>query len=201
MEHAVSHLGEPRPTSLDGYICGKHQVAIECKFTEADIGTCSRPRLKPKDANEASGYCSGDYAVQQGRSERCALTQTGVLYWRYVHELFSWRDDIDLTPCPLNLNYQLVRNVLAVCTGEETPAPHRDGHAVLIYDARNPAFQAGGKGYAAYQSTRAALRNPAMLRSCSWQKLIAHVQQQGILLWLMEQLESKYGLSSVANSG
>jgi hypothetical protein len=95
-------------------------------------------RVTPKDANYASGYCSGDYAIQQGRSERCALTQAGVLYWRCVPELFTWRDDIDLMPCPLSLNYQLVRNVLAVYTGEDAPEPHESGHAVLIYDARNP---------------------------------------------------------------
>jgi hypothetical protein len=33
MERKVTYLGEPRPTSLDGFISGKYQVAIECKFT------------------------------------------------------------------------------------------------------------------------------------------------------------------------
>jgi hypothetical protein len=43
MEYKVDSLGEPRPTSLDALIVGKHPVAIECKLTESDVGSCSRP--------------------------------------------------------------------------------------------------------------------------------------------------------------
>lgn len=46
LEHEVSFLGEPRPTNLDVFISGDYQVAIECKFTETDVGKCSRPGLK-----------------------------------------------------------------------------------------------------------------------------------------------------------
>ena len=45
MEYKVDSLGEPRPTSLDALITGKHPVAIECKLTESDVGSCSRPHL------------------------------------------------------------------------------------------------------------------------------------------------------------
>ena len=45
MEHKIDYLGEPRPTSLDGYISGDYRVAIECKFIEAEVGPCSRPGL------------------------------------------------------------------------------------------------------------------------------------------------------------
>jgi hypothetical protein len=51
MEYEVKHLGEPRPTSLDGYFFNGYRVAIECKFTEFEVGTCSRPRLSPKASN------------------------------------------------------------------------------------------------------------------------------------------------------
>ena len=51
MEHKIEHLGEPRSTSLDGYISGDCQIAIECKFTEPEVGTCSRPRLELNDSN------------------------------------------------------------------------------------------------------------------------------------------------------
>jgi hypothetical protein len=48
----------------------------------------------------------------------------------------------------LDSKYQLVRNILAVGVknGETSPA---NGHAMLIYDERNPAFQASGSGYSA----------------------------------------------------
>ena len=48
MEYKVDSLGEPRPTSLDALITGKHPVAIECKLTEPDVGSCSRPNLTNK---------------------------------------------------------------------------------------------------------------------------------------------------------
>lgn len=34
MEYKVNYLGEPRSTSLDGYVSGDYRIAIECKFTE-----------------------------------------------------------------------------------------------------------------------------------------------------------------------
>jgi hypothetical protein len=48
MEKKIDYLGEPIQTSLDGYISGDYQIAIECKFTEAEVGSCSRPQLTPK---------------------------------------------------------------------------------------------------------------------------------------------------------
>ncbi|MBI4758552.1 MAG: hypothetical protein HY783_06080, partial [Chloroflexi bacterium] len=56
MEFKVDYLGEPRPTSLDGYIEGDYRVAIECKFTESEVGTCSRPQLTPADSNYDSEH-------------------------------------------------------------------------------------------------------------------------------------------------
>ena len=194
MEHKVSHLEERRPTSLDGYISGSYRVAIECKLMEAEMGPCSRSRLTPTNPDIASGHCSGNYTVQHGRLVRCPLTQDGVMYWHYVPKLFGWGNDIDLTPCPLNENYQLVRNILAVCTDANGTVAPISGHAVLIYDARNPAFRDGGKGLAAYRNTRAALIEPAVLRKCSWQRLVSRLREQGILPWLTEQLKLKYGL-------
>ena len=55
MEYKIDYLGEPRRTSLDSYISGDYRIAIECKFTEAEVGSCSRPRLKPTDSNYESG--------------------------------------------------------------------------------------------------------------------------------------------------
>jgi hypothetical protein len=194
MEFKVGHLGEPRPTSLDGYFSGSYRVAIECKFTEEAVGACSRPTLNPKDSNYKSDFCNGNYAIQHSRIVRCPLTQAGILYWRYVPHLFTWRSDSDLTPCPLNDNYQLVRNILAVGVNSDGTISREAGHVVLIYDERNPAFQDSGKGLAAYWQTQSALREPTMLRKCSWQTITAHLRRQAILPWLTEHFELKYGL-------
>ncbi|MBL1126976.1 MAG: hypothetical protein D8M54_00455 [Chloroflexi bacterium] len=194
MEHKISYLGEPRPTSLDAYFSGDYHIAIECKFTEAEIGICSRPRLKPTASNYEREHCNGTYAIQRARKERCSLSEVGVLYWRYVPALFKWRDVSDLTVCPLNKNYQLVRNVLAVGVKPDGTVSVDNGHVVLIYDARNPAFQKGGDGLVAFIETQTALQEPTMLRKCSWQRIVHHMREKGVLPWLTEHLVLKYGL-------
>ena len=190
MEHKINYLDEPRRTSLDGYICGDYRVAIECKFTEAEVGPCSRPKLTPKDSN----HCDGTYSVQGTRNTRCSLTEQEISYWQYVPQLFNWKNDSNIIPCPLNKNYQLVRNILAIGVKPNGTVSLNDGHVLLIYDERNPAFQQDGKGFCAYTETRAALLEPAMLRKCSWQRIVNHIKEKNILPWLTESLDKKYGL-------
>lgn len=194
MEHKVDYLGEPRRTSLDGYFEGDYRVAIECKFTESEVGTCSRPRLTRADSNYESDYCNGNYARQRGRKGYCSLSEIGVMYWQYIPRLFHWRNDSDLIPCPLHENYQLVRNILSVGVRPDGRVSAANGHVVLIYDERNPAFQKGGKGSGAFAETQQALRELTMLRKCSWQRIIRHMRNRGILAWLTEQLALKYGM-------
>ncbi len=194
MEHKIGCLlREPRQTSLDGYVSGDYQIAIECKFTEAEVGTCSRPRLKKTASNYESEICNGDYSKQRSRTERCSLTHIGVSYWDYVPQLFNWKNDSDLIPCPLNKNYQLVRNILAVGVRDGNISLD-NGHAVLIYDEQNPAFQENSDGLSAYIETKQALKEPTMLRKYSWQKIINHLRAKNILPWLTENLKLKYGL-------
>jgi hypothetical protein len=194
MEYKIDYLGEPRPTSLDGYIKGDYRVAIECKFTEAEVGTCSRPRLTPVDSNYEREYCNGTYTKQKARKEYCSLTEVGVLYWHYIPQLFQWNSGQDLIPCPLAANYQLVRNILAISISPNGNVSSTKGHVVLIYDERNPAFQRGGTGFIAFMETQRALREPTMLRKCSWQRITQHLRSKGTLSWLTEQLKLKYGL-------
>jgi hypothetical protein len=195
MEHKVNYLGEPCPTSLDGFISDDdYQIAIECKFTEAEVGTCSRPRLKRTDSNYESEYCNGSYSIQKARKERCSLTEIEVLYWNYVPSLFKLNNDSDLNPCPLNKNYQLVRNILTAGVKPDGTVSVNNGHAVLIYDDRNPAFQTGGEGLTAYNDTQKALLEPTMLRKCSWQRIVQHLREKDILPWLTKNLYQKYGL-------
>jgi len=196
MEHQVHCLGEPRPTELDAHLhlAGGYQIAIECKFTEAEMGTCSRPRLTPKHANFGRDYCDGSYRRQGARQARCSLAARGVLYWRYTPEVFTWRGDQDHDGCPLRRNYQLVRNVLAVAVCDDGRVDLGQGHVLLIYDERNPAFGVNGEAYRSYCETRQALHCDEMLRKCSWQRIIRAMRRQGILSWLTEQLALKYGL-------
>jgi hypothetical protein len=194
MEFKVKNLGEKQSTSLDGHISGQYPVAIECKFTEAEVGSCSRPKLKPSASNYSTDLCDGNYTHQLGRVTRCSLSEIGVLYWRYIPDLFDWTDDLDLIPCPLNKNYQLVRNIIAIGVEAKGNDSLGIGHVVLIYDERNPAFQTGGAGLVAYEKTRTALKDPSMLRKCSWQRIVRRIREHGLLPWLTEELELKYGL-------
>jgi hypothetical protein len=68
------------------------------------------------------------------------------------------------------------------------------GHAVLIYDERNPAFVSEGAGHAAYEQTREALREKSALRRCSWQHILKHLRGAGVLKWLTDDLSAKYGM-------
>jgi hypothetical protein len=190
MEHKIGYLGEPHPTSLDGYFSGDYRIAIECKFTEQEVGTCSKPHLAP----ELPFHCDGTYTHKGPGEGPCPMTPRGVKYWKYVRDLFTWESDVDADPCPLYKNYQLVRNILAAGVREDGSVSAENGHVVLIYDGRNPAFLSGGAGLRAYSDTRNALRRPEMLRKCSWQAITQRLRSGNILPWLTEQLAEKYGL-------
>jgi hypothetical protein len=192
IEYKVDSLGEPMPTSLDALITRKHPVAIECKLTEPDVGSCSRPNLKESVSNFEKDFCDGAYKVQKGRTSRCSLTEIGVKYWSHIPAVFKWTADADLAPCPLRANYQFVRNLLAVSVPSDA-MPIGGGHVVLVYDERNPAFQKGGKGYEAYKETWNALREPDRLKRCSWQQIVRIIREEKRLSWLSDQLEAKYG--------
>ena len=193
MEFQVDFLGEPRKTSLDAFIGGEYQVAIECKLTENDVGTCSRPKLRPKEPTYNAEYCDGTYWRQRRRKNRCSLSEIGVLYWNYIPSLFRWDSNIDINPCPLNKNYQLVRNILAACYKSPENVSPKNGHALLVFDERNPSCTSG-KVFQACSQTRNALRDQGNLRQVSWQRVARHMKKLGVLDWLTGQLNAKYGI-------
>jgi len=194
MEYDINHLNEPRPTSVDAFVAGEYRVAIECKLMEREVGPCSRPRLTSKHSNFERDYCNGTYTYQNGRQTRCSLTNIGVAYWQYVSDLFTWDSEVDHRPCPLRKTYQLARNILAACVRDDGTIVPDAGHVVLLYDARNPAFQDEGQGDEAYDTTRDALHDSRLLRKCSWQRIVGHLRKKGDFPWLVDQLEIKYGL-------
>jgi hypothetical protein len=193
LEYAVDHLGEPRSTSIDLWVEGFRRVAVECKLTEPEFGSCSRPRLRPSEPNYARDHCDGSYTQQRGRETRCALTEIGDRYWTYIPELFVWRNLADLRPCPLDDTYQLIRNVLAACVTKDGKIDSRNAHALTLYDARNPSYQDGGKAHSQWLVVKSALRDPKNLRTLSWQRLIAHLSRDSDLAWLCDALNAKYG--------
>jgi hypothetical protein len=194
MEYSIDYLREPRRTNVDAFIFGNYQVAIECKLSESEVGSCSRTRLKEEDSNYQSDFCNGSYTPQMGRNERCSLTEIGVQYWKYIPELFTWRNDIDLCPCPLSKNYQLVRNLLAAYIRSDGTFSPDYGHAVLVYDERNPAIKKGGKIFASFEEVKAALRYPNLLKKCSWQNIAQYIAQDPDLKWLTKEIGMKYGI-------
>ena len=176
-------------TSVDAFIDGGYRIAVECKLGETDVGNCSRPLLRPRDPSYVKQFCDGRYAVQRDRRFPCSLSEIGVKYWSYIPELFDWSADIDHDPCPLNSTYQLVRNLLAACVDPTGRVGRDSGHVVLLYDARNPAFQGDGKGIIAWNRVRAALKKLSLLQKCTWQEVVTSLP----LDWLATGLTRKYG--------
>ena len=193
LEHEVDFLKEPRKTSVDVFLSGSYRIAVECKMAEVGIGTCSRPRLKPEETASGKDFCDGSLTFQRARDKRCSLSSEGIRYWDYIPQLTKWTEDVDRRPCPLGSTYQLVRNIIAACGNPDGSVSPEGGHAVLIYDERNPHFSEGGKGMQAYRETVEALKHSHLLRKCSWQRLVNHLRSTKTLPWLTEELGTKYG--------
>ena len=187
LEHEVRTLGEPRPTSIDVLMRREgYQIAVECKFTEAEFGRCSRMQIKPKDEESMRKSCDGSYTVQQGRQERCALTEIGVRYWDYLPHLFGWARDVDHMPCTFGDVYQLARNAMAVTQSCQT------GHVLVVYDEDNPAFGPDGFARRQWDAAVTACRQPGLLRRVSWQALLTAVVQDPLLEPVMTNVRAKY---------
>ena len=194
-EYDVDWLGEPRRTSVDVMARGpQRSVAVECKFTEQEFGTCSRPRLRPADARYFAQHCDGSYRVQRDRFERCALTEIGIRYWEYLPHLFGWAEDRDHVPCPFGGVYQLARNALAAAVTPKGALEPSGGHVLVVYDARNPAFLAIGNADRQWRSVTTACQVPGLLRRLSWQRLVAELTRAPELTYLVEGMRMKYGL-------
>jgi hypothetical protein len=189
LEHSVGRefLKEPHPTDIDLWICGRNVVCVECKLTEAEVGRCSRPMCPTHRYT-----CNGNCEQQPGRQYRCALAQQGIQYWNHVPKILNWSLEEDARPCKLLAPYQLVRNILAATVEDGEVKPDR-GHALLVYDQRNPAFWHSEEG--TFEKLRRDLLNPAILRRCSWQSIIRVMAEYDDLKWLVKALGEKYGLT------
>ncbi len=188
LEHSIrsNPFKEKAPTEIDVFFPGKYQVAVECKFTEDHVGSCSIPERK-------SDECDGNLHDRSG-FERCYLNGRGIKYWEYIPALFEWDFKSNYSPCPLQLPYQLVRNILSVCIREDGAIDPDKGHAVLVYDDRNPAFQSDGIGELAWQQCNQSLKYPWLLQKCSWQTIVKCLRHDSTLRWLTDEIDLKYGI-------
>jgi len=117
-----------------------------------------------------------------------------IRYWEHLPRLFAWPSDRDHDPCPFGTVYQLAQNALAATvmpSGEIDPA---QGHALVVYDARNPAFDAGGGAVRQWEAAVGACLVPGLLRRVSWQRLLAAITPAQELTWLVDGLREKYGI-------
>jgi hypothetical protein len=74
------------------------------------------------------------------------------------------------------------------------PLDPQRGHALIIYDARNPSMLSGGEGDSQWREASDALRVPGLLRRLSWQAFISQWPKDPVLGWLKQELFAKYGL-------
>ncbi len=191
MEVHVQTLNEPRPTQLD--VCletDDYRVAVECKFCEPVFSKCSRVVSKTSEPP----ICDGTYTLQQGRNARCALSEIGVSYWGFIPELFDWSATQDLSPCPLMPTYQIVRNVLAAVVDTGGCVDPSKGHAVFVYDGRNPAYKLGGVADFQLRQATSACRFPGLIRRVTWQEIIRVCQNSADLIWLPKEMNKKHGI-------
>lgn len=182
LEHEAWLPGERTSTSVDVLIDGATNVCVECKLSEVEIGSCSFAALPAKNDR----HCRGTNPLTS-TGMCCVLRDRGVKYWdevpRFVR-LDRWRDRKE---CPMCAPYQLVRNVLAANRPGRAP-----GHALLVYDARNPAFWPRESG--TFEVLLGDLSDPSVLRRCSWQSILAAMMEREELRGLVEEIGLKYGL-------
>ncbi|MBU2577538.1 hypothetical protein KKA69_01770 [Patescibacteria group bacterium] len=183
LEYKVDYLKEERSTRVDVFFDGPHGVAVECKLTEREIGPCSTGVKKEHG-------CDGSYS-----EDTCWKTKNGVQYWKHVPELFRWTKQEYYEECPLLLNYQLIRNVLAACVKDGKASP-KNGHAVLLYDESNPEFQECGKARKSFNDVRSHLKPGCgqILQECTWQEVMKALREGSELNWLTDEIYEKYGI-------
>jgi hypothetical protein len=213
LEYELSILNEPRKTSIDVFFPGPYQVAVECTYCEVELGTCSRPKLKQDDKEFCvKGACdmhpmnlklaqrlaemeeeAEARGTQLSYPSDCELSKQSIKYWEFIPQLFTWATEMTDAPCPLRTPYQLVRTILMACVRNGGADP-RNGHAVLLYDRRNSAFQGTGRVWQAPDQVRQGLKDSSLMQACTWQAVVGAIRKDSELNWLVDGLRDKYGI-------
>ncbi len=73
-----------------------------------------------------------------------------------------------MNPCPLDGTDQRARTVLAACVEPDGPVDADGDQALVIDDARHPAFLPGGEAARPWDAATGALVRRPRRRRCSW---------------------------------
>lgn len=176
-----------RKTQIDLYLVSNtRRIAIECKLTEADIGTCDF-------VQKGRGHSA--FSSLPGYEVCSRVRQNGAKYWIYWSQL----SDLSFPQacpdrCPIYKTYQLARNVMAAAVNPADATVDGRGSALLLYDARNPAFKVEEGGPQIARDTRGLLKDPSLLRSANWQSLARLLDSAGGYEDLLAFMKDKYGI-------
>lgn len=183
-----------RKSQIDLYLASDtRRIAVECKFTETDIGICDP---------SGNGTAFSAYSSLPGNKICNRVKYNGAKYWRYWPEIsnFPFPESCP-NHCPLYKTYQLARNVMAAAVDPVDQTVDNRGTALLLYDARNPTFKATQGAPDILHSTQELLRDPSLLRSASWQSLAGLLDSTGKYEDLLIFLKDKYGIMSEGSPG
>lgn len=121
-----NELREKRRTQVDVVLKNDASLFfVECKFTEREGGSCSRPI--PKGEFGGLAQCNGNYETQADPiryslfdyfgiapiDEKCSLTREGIGYWNVIDQSMNYRHREVYIPCPFaGPRYQWMRNIV-----------------------------------------------------------------------------------------
>ena len=145
---------------------GEPRVATECTCTEREFGRCSRPSVRPgRNVSDERDHGDGSSTRARGRRTSGSLTETRVRDWQYWPERFDGSADRTMNPCSLDGTDPLARTVLAACVEPDGPVDADGDQALVIDDARHPAFLPGGEAARPWDAaTGARVRWPRLRR-------------------------------------
>ena len=163
----------------------------------ARIQPVSSPTVRPgRNVNDKRDHGDGSDTHPRGRRTSGSLTETRVRHWQSWPERFDGSEDRTMNPCPLDGTDQLARTVLAACVEPDGPVDADGDQALVIDDARHPAFLPGGEAARPEDAaTGAFVRRPRLPR-CAWQRLVAHLSHDPDVAWLVNGFAAKDGIES-----
>ncbi len=179
LQRPLDALAAPRPRSIDLWLAGEGwQLAILPRLLERGLPAC--PELR-------RGRCAGGY-----RPDACRYAAS----WRDPGALSAWDAAQPVEPCPMAGPFVLARALLASTAPAPGGARAARRGAVLVYDARNPAFAAGSRADRLFAGLQQALPPAAILRRTTWQSLAAAMARSDWYADLVEYLAVKYGIEA-----
>ena len=86
------------------------------------------------------------------------------------------------------------RHVLAACVEPDGPVDADGNQALVIDDARHPAFLPGGEAARPWEAATGARERRPRRRRCSWPRLVAPLSHDPDVAWRINGLAAKDGI-------